>query len=134
MNLHDGLTAFRVRQDVRKIRRTSTRAGGYEATTMFGTSLLRTAAVAGLAIAATTFIAPRPASADAASTAAITGAAAAIVGGLLFDSNNRPYYNRGGRRYYVSAPVAREYRNGGGRYRGRSGGWHGHGGYHHHGG
>jgi hypothetical protein len=73
---------------------------------------------------ATTFAAPRPASADSASTAAIALGAAAIVGGLLYDSHNRPYYDRGGRRVYVSDRVAQDYRNRGGRYRDNGGHWH----------
>ncbi len=94
--------------------------------------LLRTAVVASLALAATAFTLPRPAAADTASTAAIVAGAAAIVGGLLYDANNRPYYERGGRRVYVSGPVAREYRNHGGRYRDPRGYSHGNGYHHHH--
>ena len=94
---------------------------------MISKPLLRTAALASLGLVATAFTLPRPAAADAASTAAIAGAAGAIIGGLLFDSNNRPYYVRGGRRVYVSEPVAREYarRHGGGH--GGHGHGHGHG-------
>jgi hypothetical protein len=91
---------------------------------MISATLLRTAAIASLGLVATTFTLPRPAAADAASTAAIAGAAAAIVGGLLYDSNNRPYYERGGRRVYVSRPVEREYNR---RHGGGHGGGHGHG-------
>jgi hypothetical protein len=90
---------------------------------MISAPLLRTAAIASLGLVATTFALPRPAAADAASTAAIAGAAAAIVGGLLYDSNRRPYYERGGRRVYVSEPVAREYRNRHGGYRDRGQGY-----------
>jgi hypothetical protein len=101
---------------------------------MISAPLLRTAALASLGLVATALVLPRPAAADAASTAAIAGAAAAIVGGLLYDSNNRPYYDRGGRRVYVSEPVAHEWRSRHGDYRGHGyghggdhGGGHGHG-------
>jgi hypothetical protein len=101
---------------------------GVASVIMISAPLLRTVALASLGLVATTFTLPRPAAADAASTAAIAGAAAAIVGGLLYDSNRRPYYNRGGRRVYVSAPVEREYtRRHGGGYGHGGGGGHGHG-------
>jgi hypothetical protein len=54
--------------------------------------------------------APRPASADEGSTAAIAGAAGLVVGALLFDSSsNRYYYGYGRHRRYVSDDEARGY-------------------------
>lgn len=95
------------------------------------TTLFRTTIAATIALVATASAFPQPAAANTATTAAIIAGAAAIVGGLLYDANNRPYYERGGRRVYVNAPVAQEYRNHGGRYRGPQGQWHG-GGYRRH--
>ena len=72
-------------------------------------SLKRAIAIGGLTVAAT-FVAPQPAPADTATTAAIIAGAAAIVGALLLDSNQRPYYVKDNRRYYVSQPEATYYR------------------------
>lgn len=72
-------------------------------------SLKQAIAVGGLAVAAT-FVAPQPAPADTASTAAIVAAAAAIVGALFVDANQQPYYVKDNRRYYVSQPEATYYR------------------------
>jgi len=62
------------------------------------------------ALVAATLAAPRPASADTASTAAIAGLAGIIVGSLLFDSSrNQYYYVNGGNRRYVNDYQARQW-------------------------
>lgn len=61
-------------------------------------------------IAATTVSFPRPAQADATSTA-IAAAAGAIVGALLLDGNNQPYYVNNNRKYYVTQQEANYWRS-----------------------
>jgi hypothetical protein len=73
--------------------------------------LLKRAAAIGSLIVAGTLVAPQPAPADTASTAAIIAGAMGIVGALLIDANNRPYYVKNNRRYYVSQPEAQYYRS-----------------------
>ena len=64
----------------------------------------------GSLIVAATFVAPQPAPADTASTAAIIAGATAIVGALLVGANNQPYYVKNNRRYYVTPQEAQYYR------------------------
>jgi len=71
---------------------------------------LKTLAFGTALAAALTISLPRPAQADAQSTATIVGAAA-IVGALLIDGNNQPYYINNNRRYYVSQDQATYYRS-----------------------
>jgi hypothetical protein len=74
-------------------------------------SSLKGLAVGAALVAAVTISLPRPAQADATSTALYAVGAAAIVGALLYDGNNRPYYIKDNRRYYVSQDAARYYRS-----------------------
>jgi len=69
-----------------------------------------TTAIASLLVAGM-LVAPQPAPADTASTAAIIAGAMGIVGALLIDANNRPYYVKNNHRYYVSQPEAQYYRS-----------------------
>jgi hypothetical protein len=78
---------------------------------MINALMLKRAAALGALIVAGTFVTPRPAAADTASTIAIAAGAAAIVGALLYDSSNHPYYVRNNRRYYVTQQEAQYYRS-----------------------
>ena len=73
--------------------------------------ILKRATAIGSLILAGTLVAPQPAAADTASTAAIIAGAMGIVGALLIEANNRPYYVKNNRRYYVTQPEAQYYRS-----------------------
>lgn len=96
------------------------------------THIARFGAVAGAAVLALGALvaAPKPASADDASTAAIVGAAAVILGGIIYNANNQPYYVNQGQPIYVSQPAPGNWGGHRGGYAPRSvahggGNWHG---------
>ena len=72
--------------------------------------ITRTALALAMASTAVVAMAPKPAAADEASTAAIVGGLAAIVGAILYDNSGHPYYVRDGHRNYVSNSDANAYR------------------------
>lgn len=74
------------------------------------TIITRSALVLALSCAVFMTAAPRPASADEASTAAIIAGAAAIVGAILYDNSGQPYYVQDGRHHYISDAQANYYR------------------------